>query len=71
MLTNPLLYCLAASVDTSRTLIYTRRTPITPRATPAATGNRIEQQIQPIRNQERGKIDSYWSESEEYKLKIG
>jgi hypothetical protein len=33
--------------------VHIRRTPITPRATPASTGDRIEQQIQPIRNQER------------------
>ncbi len=44
------------------------RTPITPRATPSDTGNRIEQQIRDsgwLRVQNR---DSHWLEDQELKL---
>jgi hypothetical protein len=38
MLTNPLFYWAAASVDTSRTLIYTIHTPIASVSTPIVVG---------------------------------
>ncbi len=38
--------------------------PVTPRATPATTGNHRDQHIQPITNEEKVTNDSDWSESE-------
>jgi hypothetical protein len=43
------------------------RIPITPGAPPSTIESQEEQQIQPIRNKAKVKIDSYWSQS----LKIG
>jgi hypothetical protein len=49
----------------------TSHTPITPRASPATTGNQKEQQIQDSSWSRVQKKDSYWSERQEYKLEIG
>jgi hypothetical protein len=42
---------------------YSSRLPTTPRAPPSMIGAWEEQHIQPIRNKEKAKTDSDWSES--------
>jgi hypothetical protein len=44
----------------------TRRTPITPRASPTDAGNRIEQQVQDSCWPRVQNTDSHWPESQEY-----
>jgi hypothetical protein len=51
--------------------IDTSRTSITPRATPATSGNWIEQQIQNSGWSRVQTTDCHWSESQEYKVEIG
>jgi hypothetical protein len=66
LVSEPLFYC----VNTDRFLLLllgrdNSHRPITPNSTLATTGNKREQQIQPIRNEEKVKNRFYRSNTEE------